>query len=724
MALPAPHLSAPPLELWGGVECTLNRVGDQTFDQFDRNGHATRLDDLDRFASLGIRTLRTSVLWERVAPDGLDRADWSWTDACLERMRQLQTGPVVGFVHHGSGPRTTSLVDPAFADGLAAFARAFARAFAERHPDVGAYTPVNEPLTTARFSGLYGHWYPHGRCGQTFARALVTQVQGIVGAMAAVRAVNPAAWLVQTEDLGRTWSTAALARHAAFENERRWLTWDLLCGRVDRHHPMWLHLVGWGIAERELDAFVDGPCPPDIVGVNHYVTSERFLDDRDARCDGRYEDVEAVRAVENGPAGLASLLVEASGRYGLPVAVTEAHLGCTREEQVRWLADVWRSAEAAQTAGAAVRAVTVWALLGSLDWDSLLTECRGHYEPGVFDVRSAPPRPTAPAGLVRSLAAGRMPAHPVLDSPGWWRRPVRFARPPADALSEPRAAPLSVPAVVGGHRRPRPLLVLGSDLPLGDAVVRLCVVRGLAFEALPSADALEEVLARAAPWAVVDALTGGAGPLGAEPPAVDAEAAGHRAALVAEARASLLTFSSDAVFAPRDTPHVEAYGPTATRPHGTTQAAADHAVQAAHAGALVVRTAPWISPWGRADRFRRALNALAQGRPVQSGAVTGSAVYLPDAVHVALDLLIDGECGMWHVAMAGGGAAAGLLQAAARRAGLDEELVARGAPGPHVTLASTRGALLGSAEEALGHFFSRDTGWVTPVSARVPMTAR
>jgi hypothetical protein len=34
-----------------------------------------------------------------------------------------------------------------------------------------------------------------------------------------------------------------------------------------------------------------------------------------------------------------------------------------------------------------VRAVTAWALLGSYDWDSLLTRRRGNYEPGAFDVR-------------------------------------------------------------------------------------------------------------------------------------------------------------------------------------------------------------------------------------------------------------------------------------------------------------------------------------------------
>ena len=62
------NLPAPALELWAGVECTVNRVGDQFYDQLERGGHATRLDDLDLFAALGVRTMRYPVLWERAAP--------------------------------------------------------------------------------------------------------------------------------------------------------------------------------------------------------------------------------------------------------------------------------------------------------------------------------------------------------------------------------------------------------------------------------------------------------------------------------------------------------------------------------------------------------------------------------------------------------------------------------------------------------------------------------
>ena len=43
------------VEIWGGIECTVNRVGDRYCSQLDLTGHTARPDDLDRIAGLGIR---------------------------------------------------------------------------------------------------------------------------------------------------------------------------------------------------------------------------------------------------------------------------------------------------------------------------------------------------------------------------------------------------------------------------------------------------------------------------------------------------------------------------------------------------------------------------------------------------------------------------------------------------------------------------------------------
>jgi dTDP-4-dehydrorhamnose reductase len=427
-----PEAGVTSLELWGGVECSVVRVGEGWRDQVVETGHHERPGDLDLIVAAGIRTLRYPVLWERVAPDRPDRCDWRWHDERLGRLRELGISPIVGLVHHGSGPRYTDLLDPGFARGLAAHA---ARA-AARYPWVKSWTPVNEPLTTARFSGLYGHWHPYHRDEGSMLRMLVIQCRAVLLSMRAIRAAIPGACLVQTEDIGRVFSTARLAYQAEDENERRWLSLDLLCGRVDRAHPWWPRLLAAGVRRGGLEEFWGGEAAPDVIGINRYVTSDRFLDHRTSlyppRLRGgngrdRYADTEAARMdLPAAATGWAARLEEVWKRYSRPLAITEAHLGDEPEEQVRWLAEAWDAALALRRAGADVRAVTVWALFGLVDWDSMLCHSRGRYEPGAWDVRHAPPRPTLLAEAASALAQGSSFAHPCLREPGWWCRDDRL----------------------------------------------------------------------------------------------------------------------------------------------------------------------------------------------------------------------------------------------------------------------------------------------------------
>jgi dTDP-4-dehydrorhamnose reductase len=421
------------LELWGGLECTVNRVGNTYFDQIERTGHQERLQDLDLVASLGIKRLRYPVLWERTERGG--ELDWKWSDGRLRRLRDLSIDPIVGLLHHGSGPSHTSLVDPEFPEKFGDYAQAVA----QRYPWIENYTPINEPLTTARFSGLYGHWYPHGKSRRIFACALLQQCRAIVLAMRAIRHVNPRARLIQTEDLGKTFSTPFLADQATFDNERRWLTFDLLCGRVHHRHPLWNYLLNCGIEETALHWFIRNPCRPDVVGVNHYPTSDRYLDERvelyPAPFHGgnkryRYADVEAVRVDLHLDLGPAARLAEMWQRFRLPIAVTEAHIGSSSDEQVRWLRQIWNAAECQRAQGADIKAVTAWALFGSFDWNSLVVRNDNVYESGAFDIRHEVPRATALAGMLKELADGNQPSDPRANEPGWWQKPERiFYRP-------------------------------------------------------------------------------------------------------------------------------------------------------------------------------------------------------------------------------------------------------------------------------------------------------
>jgi dTDP-4-dehydrorhamnose reductase len=263
------------LELWGGYECTVNRVRDEWHDQTILSGHEDRIEDLELFADLGIKSLRYPALWERISPQHPESRDFRWTDERFSEIRRLGMNPIVTLCHHGSGPYYTSLVDPSFATGLARHAAAVA----ERYPWIRDYTPVNEPLTTARFSALYGYWYPHTKDEGLFWTALLNEIDATRFSMREIRKVNPDARLIQTDDLGYCHSTEPLQCDADFQNERRWIGWDLLCGMVVPGHALWDHLCSFGLEERLREIAAD-PCPPDVIGINHYLASERFRDHR------------------------------------------------------------------------------------------------------------------------------------------------------------------------------------------------------------------------------------------------------------------------------------------------------------------------------------------------------------------------------------------------------------------------------------------------------------
>lgn len=678
------------------------------------------------------------MLWEKVAPDAPDAVNWSWTDERLGDLRALGVRPIAGLVHHGGGPRYTDLLDPGFALGLARFAGQAA----ERYPWVSDWTPVNEPVTTARFSALYGHWHPHERSERAFWNALLNQIDGIRLSMRAIREVNPRARLIQTDDLGRTWATVPLRHQAAFDNSRRWMSWDLLCGMVLPEHALWDRLARLGFADR-LRVIADDPCPPDVIGINHYLTSDRFLDHRLRRYppdaaggnnEQRYADVAAVRVLDPPPAGLRGALQDAWSRYGIPLAATEVHNGCTREEQMRWMAEAWTIALDLRDEGVAIEAVTSWSLLGSDGWDTLLTAA-GTYEAGAFDMSGGTPRATAVAKMLPQLAgavggdcarpdgaAGGNPSrspHPTLAGAGWWRRPIRLLH-----GSVHRRASIQDRAPSSSSAKPAPLLICGATGTLGQALARSCRHRDLAYVLTARAEldvndkaSIERVLERHQPWAVINA-TGWVRVDDAEgEPQACLSANFNGAELLARTTAAVgiptVSFSSDLVFdGCKGAAYDEADSPQPVNVYGTSKMLAERAIAALPGNHLVIRTAAFFSPHDRHNFAMHLYDALSHERSfcVAPGQVV-SPTYVPHLCNAVLDLLIDGETGVWHLTNGGGLSWIEFAHRIALRCGLDARLIGAETTGrtkaarpTNSALVSRRGQLLPSLDQAIDEF--------------------
>ena len=293
----------------------------------------------------------------------------------------------------------------------------------------------------------------------------------------------------------------------------------------------------------------------------------------------------------------------------------------------------------------------------------------------------------------------------MLDTPGWWRRPPRLY--PWSG----RCKPLD--------RDTRKLLITGATGTLGDAFARICEQRALPF-CLTARDELDlgnpasvaAALGRHAPWAVIN-TAGFVQVADAELEreacmAANSDGAETLAKACAAAGIPLVAFSSDLVFDGRLGRRYHEGDETAPGcVYGHSKAEAERRVLAAGGRPLVVRTSAFFGPWDRYNFARHVVAALARGETVKACSRTRvSPTWVPDLCHVVLDLLIDGETGLWHLANDGEVSWFDFARRVAEGAGLDADLVVRddAAEETSTALTSRRGILLRSFDNALDEF--------------------
>jgi dTDP-4-dehydrorhamnose reductase len=382
--------------------------------------------------------------------------------------------------------------------------------------------------------------------------------------------------------------------------------------------------------------------------------------------------------------------------------------------------EAWREAHAASAEGTRVAAVTAWALLGSYDWDSLVMEARGHYEPGAFDVRSQPPRLTRAASTIRELASGVEPSHAAVSAEGWWRRPSRLL--------------YAIPKISTPERRKdvQPLLVFGATGTLGRAFGRIAGMRGLAVRCvgrqdvdITKPDLVAAVIEDLRPWAVVNAT----GYVRVDAAERDSDACygvntvGAVSIATACRRHGLpcVTFSSDLVFdGSLGKPYTENDQPRPLNVYGASKAEAERRIREVMPDALIVRTSAFFGPWDTHNFVVQTLRALQVGRRWRAaGDIVISPTYVPDLVNATLDLLIDGETGLWHLANGGTTTWFEFARQAAEACGERTELIERvtatdlGWPAARPSfsaLASVRGSVMRPMTDALAAF-AEDREW-------------
>ena len=167
--------------------------------------------------------------------------------------------------------------------------------------------------------------------------------------------------------------------------------------------------------------------------------------------------------------------------------------------------------------------------------------------------------------------------------------------------------------------------------------------------------------------------------------------------------------------------------------YGQSKARMEDALLGLDGEHLIIRTAAFFSPHDRHNFAVHAMARLHSGIPLQAaGDQIMSPTFVPDLCNAVLDLLIDGETGIWHLSNGEGLNWASFAERLALACGLDPDLVQPSpgiaigwtAPRPaNSSLGTSRGALLPSLDTAIARFAEVWTGRHDHSIGEAPVTA-
>ncbi len=341
-----------------GIEDTFvpqESFGRRRLDEYELMQHYENWrEDLHLAIEAGAEFIRWGIPWYLVEPHP-GEFDWRWLDEVSEYMQKIGLRCVVDLVHYGTPLwLDNQFLNAAYPERVAAYARAVAERYAGNWDD---YTPLNEPVINAIYCGEDGTWPPYLSGGDGFSKIIVALARGMVRTQQEIADVNPAARFVHV-DAGFRWEgdEGPLTREVL--EERRFISLDLITGRVVPGHPIHGYLTDNGIQERDLAWFEQNAVLPDYVGVNYYpgFTTVRY------RPDGSTEPREA------GTAGFRDLIELYWNRYKLPLVVTETSRGGSVESRLEWLVESLEEVAKLRGEGIPVLGYTWFPFFTLVDW--------------------------------------------------------------------------------------------------------------------------------------------------------------------------------------------------------------------------------------------------------------------------------------------------------------------------------------------------------------------
>jgi beta-glucosidase len=399
-----------------GIECSYPTISDhrgrtRRVDELETTFHYQHWrDDLRLVHELGISYLRYGPPYYKLHL-GHGRYDWSFSDEVFAEMHRLGIEPIADLCHFGVPDWIGDFQNPDWPDLFVQYARAFA----QRYPWVRFYTPVNEIFVCAKLSALNGVWNERLQSERAFVTALKHMCRANLLATSAILQLRPDAIIIQSES-AEYFHTACRdeqgQRKADFENQRRFLSFDLLYAHPVRD-DMRQYLREQGMTDAEYDWFMHqdlhpAAAPRIVMGNDYYQRNEQMV-----MSGGMIQPTGEVF-------GWMEITRQYYERYRRPVMHTETNnIENGAEFGPRWLWKEFLNVLHLREQGVPVIGFTWYSLQDQVDWDIAMASMRRLVNPvGLYDLnRRSHPVAHAYRQLLREFTG--LPAFPDKDEDGW-----------------------------------------------------------------------------------------------------------------------------------------------------------------------------------------------------------------------------------------------------------------------------------------------------------------
>ena len=347
-----------------GIEDTFiphARPGLRALDEYELTQHYEMWKrDFDLVAETGVKFLRWGFPWYRVQP-APDHWDWEWIDQALDYLVNVKgIIPILDLMHYGTPLwLENSFINASYPQRVAEFAH---HVVARYKSLVRYYTPLNEPMVNADMCGNKAEWPPYLAGEDGYIKLTLALAKGIVLTTQALKAEQPDSVTVQVEALWHTFTKdPSLEAHAAQDNARQYLCFDLTNGRVNDDYGLANYLCAYGVTASDLEWFRRNAVTFDFFGVNFYPWSYAEL---------KQTSRGLVRYVTGDPTGdkIAMVVCEAYERYHLPIMITETSAKRDIPGRAQWMDETLDTIRVLRKQGVPVVGYTWFPLFTMIDW--------------------------------------------------------------------------------------------------------------------------------------------------------------------------------------------------------------------------------------------------------------------------------------------------------------------------------------------------------------------